>query len=160
MTPDEAPENGRNAPAERGAEQPANTREISPDLAGHKAGPGEGILRETREELREMVTGLMITSGPAPDPLIQKLTPQHVATLIEHSEKESKRDHKLLREGRIYTLVYALIAVLAFFGFALMFGHSNPALFTQVLVFLAPFGAGFAAGWGVSTLRNNQPPDD
>ena len=129
--------------------QPLTGPETKPPVDRADGAPYAANMRETIVEQFSMMA-----SGPMPNPIHQKITSEHISKRLEWIENQSCRDYRLVQQGRGYKLAYVFIAVLAFFGFALMFGYSNPDLFTQVLTYLGTFLAGFAGGWGVSTLRS------
>lgn len=98
----------------------------------------------------------LITSGGMGNPIAKKVTAAHIDKLLDNGEAESKREHSYRENGRFFALVYVVIAILAFFGLAWMFGKSDPELFKQVLTFIVTFGAGFAGGWGINAARTNK----
>ena len=88
-----------------------------------------------------------------PHPLADKLTADHITTLIHNEDKRGLREHSLSVWGRAYTLAYLLIGIGTLFGLYFVIGKNNIDLFKQILGYLGTFGAGFAAGWGYNAFK-------
>ena len=103
-------------------------------------------------KVREEITSV-IMQGSMPHPLADKLSPHHIAALINNDDKKASREHSLSVWGRVYTLFYVVFGIAAFFALYEVIGKNNLDLFNQILVYLGTFGAGFAAGWGYSAFK-------
>ena len=91
--------------------------------------------------------------GSIPHPLADKLTSDHITTLIEKDDKQAARKHSLSVWGRVYTLIYLMIGISTLFALYVVVGKDNIDLFKKILVYFATFGSGFAAGWGYNTFK-------
>lgn len=107
----------------------------------------EAMPPEVRSHIKE---SFGIISGPVANPIARKLTPEHITKVLDQHEAESQRLDSYRKQGRWFNIAILLIALGAFFLFAVMFGYSNPELFKQSIAFLATFFAGFAGGWGIN----------
>lgn len=87
-------------------------------------------------------------SGRLPSPLLEKLTPEHIDSLIEGSREEDARDYSLESSSRWFKLTYALFAVGLFVFLTIFFGQKNESLYVDIIKMLALFGGGFGAGFG------------
>lgn len=123
-------------------------------------GPDDGpipqeVLDKLPGPMREQISQTigLFSAGPIQNPISKKITSDHITKLIENDEKDSERGYKYQQTGRIYTLVYVVISIAAFFGLAYLFAKSDPELLRQILAFFATFAAGFGAGWGFTTAK-------
>lgn len=116
------------------------------------------ILEKMPPPMRDTIkeTFGLIASGGMGNPIAKKVTSAHIDKLLDNGEAESKREHSYRESGRFFALAYVVIAIVAFFVLAWMFGKSDPELFKQVLTFIVTFGAGFAGGWGINAARTNK----
>jgi len=87
-------------------------------------------------------------SGRPPSPLLEKLTPEHIDSLIEGSREENARDYSLVSSSRWFRLAYVIIGVGLFLFVTYFFGQSNESLYVDIIKMLALFGGGFGAGFG------------
>lgn len=60
---------------------------------------------------QEVITG---TIGPAHNPVLEKLTEDHITTLIENDGRNDERTFEDSKADRRYRLVYVLIVLLSF----------------------------------------------
>ncbi|MBN9885943.1 hypothetical protein [Salipiger abyssi] len=137
----------RSAASDAGGE---SNREDQPELPI----PPE-VLESLPEPMRHQVreTFGILSAGPARNPVAEKVTPEHISQLIANDEADSVREYEERASSRRYTLVYVVLAILAFFVLAFTFAKDNPDLFKQILAFFATFGAGFGAGWGFTAAK-------
>ncbi len=115
----------------------------------------EDILESLPEPVRKMVSTQLTVGlqGRMPNPLAAKITPEHIDKIIECDDKESDRHHELITGERRYNMAYTVLAIIAFFVLYLVVGRDDPALFKEVIIYFATFGAGFLGGWGFKSLR-------
>ncbi len=130
-----------------GPEQPQDKGSDIPDNL-------EALLSEAPPEVRKQVgrmvqmTGMSFT-GPVPNPLTQKMTPEHIGKIIEYTEADSQRDDRQLTSSRRYAFA-AFCVALAFIGILLVIFVLNDErdLALQVLALAGAFGGGFGtAKW-------------
>ena len=88
-----------------------------------------------------------------PHPLADRLSPHHIAALIDNGDKKALREHSLSVWGRVYTLVYAVLGIATFFALYVVIGKDNLAFFNQILIYLGTLGTGFASGWDYSAFK-------
>lgn len=89
--------------------------------------------------------------APSVNPIVQKLSPQHIDKLLDYSHQESQNSYKLESHGRWFHLTYALF-IIAFLAFLVIFlAKDNAVLFSDILKVLVVFAGGFGSGFGFKT---------
>lgn len=108
------------------------------------------VLQALPPPIRELVSTQLTVGlqGRIPNPIVNKLTPEHIDKIIDNDENVSKREDSLIRNSRIYTLGYTLLAIVAFLALYLIIGKDDPQLFKEILIYFGTFFAGFGVGWG------------
>ncbi len=97
--------------------------------------------------------GMLSRFGPMPSPLEEKLTNEHVTSIIESTREDTKRGYQERREGRI-VMVSLVIGGVIFFGWLVVnLGQSNPDLLLEVVKGVVLFGGGLAGGYGLRSTR-------
>lgn len=113
--------------------------------------PGE-LLEKLPKGVKEVLQFMSI-SGPVPNPLIGKITPEHIEKLIVNDDKENERDFQDSREERSHNFkifIVAIIAVLLLTGF-LTIMKERDILLNVIMAIL-----GFAGGFGVGKYFQNE----
>lgn len=88
--------------------------------------------------------------GPAPNPLLAKMTPGHVDKVLDHIAEERKRDSEEKRATRKYGFWYFIVSLVAFFSliFLLVAKDQQGLLDRLVVAFL-----GFLGGFGIGKTK-------
>ena len=111
----------------------------------------EKVLADSPESVKQVVASVvrmgMSISGTMPNPLAEKLTPEHLDKMIEYTETESQREDKQLTAHRKFGFLYYLIgiAVVTTVLLVLIF-RSETDLVLQILSVIGAFGGGFGVG--------------
>ncbi|MGB0949100.1 MAG: hypothetical protein ACPGU0_03210 [Marinirhabdus sp.] len=79
------------------------------------------------------------------NPLTEKITTEHITTLISNSDKNDKRDRQERKSERNYNLILILIG-LVFIGFLVVFLQTNIDLLITVITAILSFIGGFGFG--------------
>lgn len=111
------------------------------------------VIERMPPELRETMGVMMKISGPMPNPLMKKITTEHITKIIDSGDKESERDYQREKEERSYNLIIFIITVLtilALTGF-LVFMKEKDLLMNLIVALL-----GFAGGFGVGKYYNKK----
>lgn len=89
--------------------------------------------------------------GPSLNPLAEKITKEHISSMIENAEKGSVRAHK----SQWFNLAY-IVLCLAFLVFIFIYLPTiDKALFEQIIKVLIVFAGGVGTGLGVSKYRQS-----
>ena len=87
------------------------------------------ILNDLPPEVRDQVS-LMISrssyQGVMPNPLVEKLTPEHITQIIDASVADDNNNYKFITSNRIFKLIYTVICLAAFFLLLLFLIYRNP----------------------------------
>ena len=107
---------------------------------------------EVQVSLKSMYS-MQSYSGRAPSPLLEKLTPEHITSLIEGSREENTRDYSLVSSSRWFRLTYVIIGVGMFLFLTYFFGQSNESLYQDIIKMVVLFVGGFGAGLGFRSKK-------
>ena len=102
------------------------------------------------EQFEQVIAG---TIGPARNPVLEKLTEDHITTLIENDGRNDERSFEYSKADRRYRLVYVLIVLLSFGLLTFYLAPADKELYKQIVQVLAAFAGGFGAGYGVRHWR-------
>jgi hypothetical protein len=107
---------------------------------------------------RVMEFGLSMqrVSGPMPNPLLNKITPAHITTILDASDKEDQRNREERKGERNHDyriLVTVFVFALLVIGGLLYFNHP------ELVKFLITGAFGFAGGYGVGKYQK-RPSED
>ena len=106
------------------------------------------------KRLVEMSLTMARFSGPMPNPLLEKISGEHIGKIIENTEKDSERQYKDIQSARKYALAYVAMSILLF-GFIIVYlADRNPTLLKEILVVLGIFAGGFGSGYGVKAYKD------
>ena len=93
---------------------------------------------------------------PKNNPLLNKMTPEHISTLLENSDREDERGYKAYKFSNYIRLVFVVIGI-GVFIFLVVFLKENVSLLNQLLTYTLPFLIGLAGGFGLG--RSTKPRD-
>lgn len=85
------------------------------------------------------------------NPISEKITEEHISTLIRNSDEQDKRDRKEHIGDKYFSITLIVIA-LAFVGFLIVFLQSNEKLLITIITAIFSFIGGF--GFGKSTKKH------
>ena len=107
-------------------------------------------------EAQDVVQSVFAASwGPIPNPILEKITPQHIDQVITLHAQESDRVYKDASESRHHVtllLVLSMISALAII-LVLSLAGQRDVLFELVKI-AAPFVGGGGLGYGISEFRH------
>ncbi len=130
----------------------------TPDLALPE--PVEAVLKEVpppqREKVRETFAALLQFQGPMPNPLLGKLTSEHLDKLIDGADKDNQRMYADRKEGRGQS---KFLSVCGIVGFVVLCGlflwAKQTQLLDKVIQVAVIFAGGLGAGLGLARRRPN-----
>ena len=102
------------------------------------------------EQFEQVIAGAI---GPARDPVLEKLTEDHITTLIENDSKNDGRIFEDSKADRRYRMAYILIGLLSFGLLTAYMMPIDKELYKQVIQLLIAVGGGFGAGYGYRRLQ-------
>ncbi len=140
--------NGEEEQAKRAEDETIATSPIVPQVV-----PQE-VLDKLPPEVKQQITLMMSHQRiglPAPNPLAAKITSEHIGTILENSERDSKREF----DSKWFSLAYVICA-LGFLVFVFLYLPTvDKELFVEVLKLLLTFLGGLGTGLGVSAYRKH-----
>jgi hypothetical protein len=104
--------------------------------------------QKVRELVRREAFG-MFQFGPAPNPLVEKMTEEHITKVIDNSEADNKRSDYRIK----FLAVILTIGFIAICGMFLYAGQS--ALLKEILTLFITFAGGFAGGYGFKAYKGS-----
>lgn len=133
-------------------EKKDNKKESSQEDLPIPAEVFETLPKEVQVSLKSMYS-MQSFSGRAPSPLLEKLTPEHISSLIEGSMEENVRDYSLITSSRWFRLAYVLMGVGMFIFLTYFFGQSNESLYQDIIKMVVIFVGGFGVGLGFRSKK-------
>jgi hypothetical protein len=129
-------------------EKPEVPKEVKPAEIIEKA------LESAPPGIKEQIMTIFAAErwGPFPNPLIAKLTPEHITKLIDCAEEESKRSHSRHRIGRWQALIYFGLC-LGFIVFLIVFLQNKEALLKDILIAILAFLGGGGVALGLMSFK-------
>ena len=140
----------------------SSSTDVATNDSGHEddaLGIPPELIEKLPKEAREHVESIFMASGPVQNPIVKKVTSEHITQMIDYREKQSQRTHKSSESKRRYTFVYTIIAAALLVGFAHQMIPENLAFFQEVLEKLIAFLLGGVGGWGWATVRSSRTHD-
>ena len=124
--------------------------EKKPELDAIDGIPVLGVPSEIMEKLppnvQQQITSLLISQqryGSAPNPLVSKITPEHIDKLIDSSEKDSVREHENRGHDRLAHAFYVVLFLGVFVFLVWFMIDKNKDLLTELIRYLLAFAGGF-----------------
>ena len=114
------------------------------------------LVEKLPQEAREYVESFIMASGPVQNPMVKKVTSEHITQMLDYREKQSQRTHESSTSERRYTLGYTVMAVALLVGFAYIMIPKDLGFFQEMLEKLIAFGLGGAGGWGWAKSRGSK----
>jgi hypothetical protein len=146
-------------PARRGTVESSSTRDDDDDDdaldAVEERGDGDGPARPPRKVLREILAMVGTQWGPPQHPLAEKITAEHITTMLEidrervKNQREDERDH---RKGFIFLFCAFFVFVLITLFMLLWSG--NDELTEKVLIGVVTSVASGLGGYGLGKSRS------
>lgn len=109
------------------------------------------ILKNIPPEFRQIVEVGMARLGPVPNPLLQKITPEHIDKILDLAGKDGERIFQDTRSSRRYTLTYVGIGAALFLFLTVSLAPVDKQLYLEIVRSIVLAGGGFGAGIGVKT---------
>ena len=116
------------------------------------------LLKELPPEVKQQfLTVSAHRVGPAPNPIAEKLTENHISAILENLSKHAERTFEDSKLSRKYGLIYVLIGVALFTFLTVYLVDIDKDLWKEAVKLFAVFAGGFGGGFGVkSCLDRNQ----
>lgn len=106
----------------------------------------EAIPEEERGKVVSIIKQSMFSGiSRRSNPIADKITPDHITTLINNSDESDKRDRSERKSERNYNLILVLIGIV-FIGFLIVFLHSDMNLLITIITAILSFVGGFGFG--------------
>ena len=124
------------------------------DMQGDESPVPQEVLEEASHPMRVAVReSFSMVAGRMANPLIKKITSEHIDKMIENSSLESEREYRLRSSNRWFTLIYFFLAIIVFGGITVWVLPSYPDLYVDILSYFGTAIAGFFGGWGFHRIR-------
>ena len=102
---------------------------------------------EVRRSITRTSASLTSFAGPASDPVLSRVTSEHITQLITNSESQSSRDADAEKSNRRYQFLYFILALAALLFLLVFFTiREQYDLLTAVVTGAMGFGGGFGIG--------------
>lgn len=121
--------------------------EKSENLPKKKEDPKEVVAEEFKDvplEVQRFFQSSYI--GPAPNPLLDKLTSDHVSEIIAESREDNKRRYDFATSGRWIKLIYFFIGVVVVSLLTIFLLPYDSEMYFRVIELLVVFGGGYGVG--------------
>ncbi|NLP59395.1 YrzE family protein [Lutibacter sp. B1] len=106
----------------------------------------EAIPEEERGKVVSIIKQSMFSGiSRRSNPIADKITPDHITTLISNSDENDKRDRVERKSERNYNLILIVIGLL-FIGFLIVYLQSNLSLLITIITAILSFIGGFGFG--------------
>lgn len=107
-------------------------------------------LKSVPPEIQKIIEHRMLSLryGPAPNPVAEKITENHITKILDNTAEENKRRAKDKIQSRIFKFAATVLAV-GLFVFLTIFLKPDRDLYVEIIQLLAIFAGGFGAGYGV-----------
>jgi len=92
-------------------------------------------------------------SGSFPSNITTKLSESNIDKIIEVAEKGDERNFKDIQRSRVFSLIYALIAVAVFIFITLYLQGKDPALFKDIVKMIVGIIGGIGIGYGYKSHK-------
>jgi hypothetical protein len=107
----------------------------------------ENLPPEARKQITSMLA--MRSIGPLPNPVLAKVTPEHISRILDISEQDSERSFKDAQHARLFTAFYVLLFVIALGTLVWYLVPMDKALFLDVFKVFVAFAGDFGSGFGI-----------
>jgi hypothetical protein len=110
----------------------------------------EQIPKEAQPIVRRAISsfGMQVMGQvPHPNPLVEKITSEHVGKIIDYAEKESVRDSEERKSGRKYTFAVFVVITVVFAGLLVFFAvRKETDMVINLLIAVFSLAGGFGIG--------------
>ena len=114
----------------------------------------EGLPKEQRVKIERYFSASMMAVGSIGNPILQKLTPEHISDLIALSSKEVETEHEDKKDTRRILAVLGFAVLAAAVGFACLLAvKQNNDLLIEVIKLGAIAVGGILGGYGIGRTR-------
>lgn len=118
----------------------------------------QDALKDLPEDKRKNIyrSFSMVMGGiiPQSNPIVDKLTKEHIADIIKNSENEAQRSHIDAKQNRICVLTIAIILIISFTVLVCVFRNHIQDI-ENLLTHLMTFVMGIAGGYGFAYKKIN-----
>lgn len=140
------------APSRRELSQPdPDSPETVEDISDVPAEIMEQLPPEARRVV-EMSLSMMHRVSHAPNPVLGKVTSEHITAVLELSDKDGHCEFQSTLHSRLFTAFYVLVFVGLFVFLTLELAPLDKALYMDVVKIVLAFAGGFGSGFGVKSL--------
>jgi len=116
----------------------------------------ESVPPEQKPLFQVMMASLrMVVRGGPENETARQLTPEHITQYIDGAREAMQKDYQNKREGRIYSLLVLLIAVIAL-GFIVVVLKDSPEVMEKIIFAAGGLIAGFAGGFGIGKTKKDE----
>jgi hypothetical protein len=110
----------------------------------------EGLPSDTMREIRSVMS---MSMGRMSHPIVEKLTPEHITTILQHGNEQDGRDFQSAGYIRRYFFLTLVLFVVLFVFLTVYFvGQGKVDLYFKVLSYFGTFVAGLLGGFGGGSI--------
>jgi hypothetical protein len=118
--------------------------------AAEIVGEIEKMPPEMRQSFHAFLGMFSRVSGPRVNPLFEKFTDAHIDKYLDYVQRDDDHEYELRKTDRKYYLVYAILALVAFFGGVVYLLPRDKDLLIQLIIIIVAISGGIGAGYGLS----------
>ena len=112
-----------------------------------------GAPSESQSQVIEQFSSLSMIAGPVVNPVMQKITPDHISKTLEMRQEQERADNKFRDSNGNFVAFYVILAALLIVGATYWFSEDNPDLYKAILTHAAALAAGITGGWGWANIK-------
>lgn len=116
------------------------------------------VLDKLPPELKRAVESfsLQAFTGPVFHPILKKITESHIDKVLDQTEKDSEREFKDRKSGRLFGLIYALIGAALFVFITIYLAGQDKELYRDLLTKVIIFFGGGGLGYGIKAYLDRE----
>lgn len=99
-------------------------------------------------QMRQVVEFGMAQIGSRSNPLIKKISSEHIDKVLDQGERDNEREFKDVQSSRRYGFAYFLAALALLVFLTIFIAPLDKALYLEIVKAIAFLGGGFGAGYG------------
>jgi len=101
---------------------------------------------EVRENIKFHLSSFR--AGGYPNPLVEKLTPEHIAEIISNDRQEDQNRYKYAWSSRFFRAFYVLMTLACLIFLIIFLKDNDSALLIKIIEYVIVFCGGLGAGIG------------
>ena len=118
------------------------------------------VIEKIPDELKKVFDSVSLQaaafSGPVFNPILKKITEDHIHKVLDQTEEDSKREFNDRKSARRFNLLYAVLAAILFVFVTVYLAGQDKELYRDILTKIIIFFGGAGAGYGFKAYRDRE----